>query len=211
MSETIQRLPLFYLPNAQYFSLLLKGNVEIDQCEHYQKRSFRNRCHIATSHGELLLLIPLLKGKHEQQPIKEVRIDDTQRWQLQHWRSLQIAYGSAPFWEHYADALRPLYEKASGAFLFDYAERVLQTLMRLLQVPAYGYNSHFAPYTEAEKELYGRLEPRHRAEFAAVAYTQTFADRLPFLPNLSVVDLLFCLGAAAARSYLLRCADGAQT
>ncbi len=201
----MQRLPLFYLPNAQYLSFFAsKEQVQIDQWEHYQKRSFRNRCHIGSSHGELLLLIPLQKGKHEQQPIKEVRIDTAQRWQVQHWRSLQVAYGSAPFWEHYADYLRPLYENASGEFLFDFSERLLQTLLRLFQLPTeYSYNAQFEPYTEAEKQRYSSLEPRHHAKFPAPAYTQTFADRQPFLPNLSSIDLLFCLGASMGRKYLL--------
>lgn len=99
-----------YFPPLDYFSkIILFNNISIEAHEHYQKGSYRNRCHIATSQGVHPLSVPLKKGKNAQMPIKEVQIAYDVNWQRLHWQSLKTAYGSAPFWEHYAPVLEPFF------------------------------------------------------------------------------------------------------
>ena len=84
-------LSIHYLPNVQWFSKLVVGNAVIEQHENYVKGSYRNRCHIVAANGVLPISIPLQKGKHQQTPIREVRISYIDLWQKMHWQSIQSA------------------------------------------------------------------------------------------------------------------------
>lgn len=188
-------LPAYYLPNAEYLSAIAcSSTVYIEQFENYQKRSFRNRCFIGTSQGTLQLNIPLQSGKNEQQPIREVKIDNQQLWQRQHWRSLVTAYRSAPFWEYYSDSLAVFYQKKYD-FLWDWNMDILNWLLQKLKINteicftnAYGgenaaFSAHLQNY---QRQQYSDFHPK--------AYTQLFSDRQAFLPNLSGIDILLCMG-----------------
>ena len=105
-------LEIQYLPSLQYVSKLLQcPKIYLEQHENYSKGSYRNRCHIAGAQGLQRLSIPLEGGKHQQQPIREVRISNDESWQSQHWTSIKSAYGKSPFFEHYADVFLPFYKK----------------------------------------------------------------------------------------------------
>ena len=209
-------LPLYYLPNIQYISKFFLGlPLEIEQHENFNKGSFRNRCHIGTSAGKLSLTIPLSKGKHEQMPIKEVRIDNSssQSWQRHHWYSLQCAYGKAPFWDYYSDTLSPFYERPYDS-LFDWNADLLSWLLGRVGLDTrLHYTNEFQSKLAAENSINtaNLINPKTQAraherdaQFAPQYYTQTFADRQAFMPNLSVIDTLFCLGPATS-SYIQRC------
>ena len=127
-------LELQYLPPVQYFSLLAKHPVAlIEQHENYVKGSYRNRCHVACVFGVQRLSIPLKKGKHQQLPIREVRIAYDEPWQMQHWRTIQSGYGKSPFYEHYADVFHLFFEK-KHEFLFDLNYELLVTVLKLLRL-----------------------------------------------------------------------------
>lgn len=203
-------LPLYYLPNLQYISkFFLPLLIGLEQHEHYNKGSFRNRCHIATATGRLLLHIPLKKGKHEQMPIREVLIDNEQAWQRQHWRSIAIAYGKAPFWEYYGDQLAPFFEREYER-LFDWNADLLSYLLGCVgYTQPLTYTNEFVGKLDAQSSIFSSqlIHPKNKAidpQFTPLPYTQTFADRQPFLPNLSLLDALFCLGPRT-RDYILRC------
>jgi hypothetical protein len=209
-------LPLYYLPNVQYLSkFLLPQPPQIEQYEHYNKRSFRNRCHIGTSSGKLSLNIPLCKGKHEQMPIRDVRIDNagSDAWQRHHWYSIRCAYGKAPFWDYYADTLSPFFERQYDS-LFDWNADLLTWLLERLGLDAtLHYTNEFQTKLAVENSINTAIlinaKTQARAHeldphFLPPTYTQTFADRQPFLPNLSTLDLLFCLGTRSV-DYLKNC------
>ncbi|MBK6995246.1 MAG: WbqC family protein [Lewinellaceae bacterium] len=87
-----------YLPSIAWCSAVWQEKlVALDAAEHYQKGSLRNRCHIAGPNGPQRLSIPLIKGKHQQTPIRGVRISYEIPWQRQHWRTIKTVYGNAPF------------------------------------------------------------------------------------------------------------------
>ena len=204
-------LELHYLGSIPYFCKLLHTpEVCIEQQEHYRKGSFRNRCYIGTAQGARALSIPLLSGKHQQAPIREVRIDAQSRWQQTHWRSIQTAYGSSPFYAYYAPELAPLYERPHR-WLFDFCWEAQQCLFQLLGVaPALQRSTAYATtLPERWIDFRHQLLPRNYAtysddQYQIVPYPQVFEDRQGFVPNLSLLDLLFCTGPEAL-VYLQQC------
>ncbi len=171
----------------------------LEACEHYQKGSYRNRCHIAGPNGIQRLSIPLQKGKNHQMPIRDVRISYDEPWQRIHWRSIQTAYGNAPFFEHYADAVAHFLEKPY-TFLFDLNLEIVHFLAQQFSwtkdrdltkdyVPAPLLSNQ-----SAIQDMRGQITPKRPSAFALSYYPQVFEDRFGFLPDLSALDLLFCCG-----------------
>lgn len=198
-------LELHYLPSIQFFSkFLLHQEVWIEQHEHYQKGSFRNRAHIASANGLLRLSIPLIKGKHQQQAIREVRIAYHEPWRQQHWQSIRSAYGSAPFFDHYSDELRPLFRQKE-TFLFDFNLKLIQTLLSLLSIDKEIHRTHAyekkppADFLDFRDELSPKkASEKNDPHYKCPKYVQVFEEKHGFLPNLSILDLLFCMGPEAA-------------
>lgn len=194
-------LSLHYLPNIQYFSkFLLYEKVWIEQQEHYQKGSYRNRAHIAAANGVLRLSVPLIKGKHQQQNIREVGIAYHEAWPQQHWQSIRSAYGNAPFFEHYAAYLQPHFTQKYD-FLFDLNLELLKTLLQLIGLPAtFSLSEEYVSDVPPGVKDYRRLiSPKVNPEqadpsFKNVKYVQVFEEKHGFLPNLSILDALFCKG-----------------
>ncbi len=172
-----------YFPSVPWFSTLWnQPTIVLEACEHYQKGSTRNRCHIAGPNGEQRLSIPLVKGKHQQTPIREVRIAYDEPWQRQHWRSIRTAYGNAPFFEHYADGLAPFFERRVE-FLFDLNWEVLQFLIQKT-----GWRGEVLFSEKYEGGTNFKLQTSN------FTYPQVFEEKTGFLPNLSMLDLLLCCG-----------------
>lgn len=190
-----------YLPPLQYMSKwMLHQCVCLEQHEHYQKGSYRNRCHIAGPNGVLRLSIPLQQGKNQQQPIREVAIAYHEPWQHQHWQSIQTAYGNAPFFEFYADALRPFFERRYER-LFDFNCALLRTCLELSGLPAgFDRSRRYCPDPgTAVLDFRGAILPKQKSRppdphFRAAPYPQVFQEKNGFLPNLSILDVLFCSG-----------------
>lgn len=194
-------LELHYLPSLQYFSKLAHfQSVVIEQCENYTKGSYRNRCHIAGVNGLLRLSIPLRKGKNEQQSIKEVQIAYDQPWASHHWSSIRSAYGNAPYFDYYAEELQPIYQQ-KWTFLFDFNWTLLQKINDLI-----GITSSIQKTESYQKETDDLLldyrnviHPKAHLQgndpyFKPKKYPQVFEEKTGFLPNLSILDLLFCSG-----------------
>lgn len=76
-----------------------------------------NRVTISTPNGPLRLSVPLYDAR-KKQPLEDVRICYMHSWQRQHWTAIFSAYGKTPYFEYYADYIRPIYEK-QPVFLVD--------------------------------------------------------------------------------------------
>jgi WbqC-like protein family len=173
-----------YWPSVQWLSRLWHHEqVAIEAWEHYQKGSIRNRCTIAGPNGPQLLSIPLEKGKHQQTPIREVRVDQTQHWARQHWRTIKTAYGNAPYFEHYAPRMERLYTKPPE-LLYDFNHTVLIFLLEALK-----WGGHIST-TDAYCGPHQLAAP----DMAFRPYAQVFQERFGFRENLSGLDLLMCCG-----------------
>ena len=119
-----------YLPPVAWFRAAKAADgIVLEQHEHYQKRSARNKALVPLGNGVAFLSIPLQKGKNQQQPIRDVRISYLENWQRLHWLTIQSAYGKSPFFIHYADSLAPLYERKE-TFLFDWNLLFLPFLLK---------------------------------------------------------------------------------
>jgi hypothetical protein len=194
-------IELHYLPSVQFFSKLLAyRRIIIERHENYQKGSYRNRCHIVGANGLQTLSIPLEKGKHQKLPITEVRIAYAQPWHLQHWRSIQSAYANAPFFPYYSEPIQELFEQRP-VFLFDFNQQLFELLCRHLGLEhkidySTDYHRPAPPETADLRELISPKDPQARKDhhFIPAPYPQVFTERHGFLPNLSILDLLFCAG-----------------
>ena len=194
-------LELHLLPCLEYMSLFYRySSVIIEQHEHYQKGGYRNRAVVAGPNGPLILSVPLRKGKHQQMPIRSVEIAYDEPWQSNHWHSLQSAYGRSPFFTVYAEELESLI-RAQEIYLFDYSENLLLWIIDVL-----GLNRDILALSERFvrkpdcRDLRGKISPKDASKgtiSTKISYEQVFSDRLRFLPNLSILDLLFCTGPEA--------------
>lgn len=198
-------LELHYLPSIQYFSkFLAHPTVFIEQHENYLKGSYRNRCYIVGANGLQRLSIPLKSGKNERQAIRDVQIAYTENWQTQHWTSIRSAYGRAPYFEYFADEIQPFFQK-KPTFLYDFNWHLLMLLVDILQLDVdIQQTKQYEKQTTAEIIDFrnGIFPKKHRQKedkrFLPMPYAQVFEERHGFLPNLSILDLLFCTGPQAS-------------
>jgi hypothetical protein len=185
-----------FFPTVNYVSALIKHpSVILEKNEHFQKGTYRNRCAIATAQGSQILSIPLKKGKNSQQCIVDVQISYDTDWQRILWRSLKTAYGNAPYWEHYAPMIEPFFTKKYTS-LFEYNTDILKTILKIFKLEntvSLSFTSNYeAKFTEGV-DLRNRFSSKNDFVFNK-RYAQVFEDRNGFIPNLSILDLIFCCG-----------------
>lgn len=194
-------LELHYFPSIQWFSkFFLHPTVILEQHENYVKRSFRNRAHIASANGLLRLSIPLAKGKNQQQNIRAVRISYEEHWQQKQWTAICSAYGNAPFFEYYIDDFQALFEQKKE-FLFEHNLKVLQTIFFVLDFKppiqlSQGYlTEEYIGMSDFRNKITPKTFDREQdARYQNIPYQQVFAEKNGYLPNLSILDLIFCKG-----------------
>ena len=199
--------------STEYFARLLREECVIDLGEHYVKRSERNRASILSANGVMRLTVHVVNGNRPQQPVRDMRIDYSKRWQHQHWISIVSAYKSSPYFDHYAEHIEPFYRR-QWRWLADYDLEYTRALLHLAGSAAEPRVSE--SYVEAaagDLDLRGSRGARGGQEkghkegptFVAEPYVQVFSDRMPFAPNLSMLDLLLCEGPSAIDAVLMRC------
>lgn len=172
----------------------------IEQHDSYQKQTYRNRCVIATANGPQALTVPVeheASNKQEASKTKDLRISDHNQWRRVHWNALQSAYSESPFFDYYADDIHPFFEK-KYTFLLDFNEAIRQTVCALIDIhPNVVYSSAFmvqGPASKDFRDVIHAKHPQHDDDFTPKPYWQVFQHRYGFQPNLSVLDLLFCMG-----------------
>lgn len=182
-----------YFGPVEYFKLLSnKTDIWIEQHENYQKQTLRSRCEIATSQGRQTLSIPI-EGSHGQKcNIKDVRISEHGNWRHQHWNAIVSAYGDSPFFEFYQDDIVHFFEKR-WEFLFDFNMEITSKLCELLYIhPTIHLTETFCGITDD-----------FSTPSVTKPYYQVYQQKTGFIPNLSILDLLFNMGNESCL-YLIR-------
>lgn len=190
-----------YLGPVSYYTQLYAAEMAcIEQWEHYTKQTYRNRCMIATAQGPLPLTIPTESNGGEKCLIRDVRISDHGNWRHLHWNALEASYRQSPFFEFYADDFHPFYEKKYN-FLFDFNEQLRQLVCQLI-----GFTPRIELSTEylheiptGDTDLRTLIHPKYPCTetlpgYTPIPYYQVFKERQGFLPDLSIIDLLFNMG-----------------
>lgn len=194
-------LPAAYLPSVEYFWHLAQGGCVVDLGEHFVKRSERNRARILATDGAMELTAHVRHADRPRQPMCDMRLDYSKRWQHQHWGALTASYKSSPYFDHYVRRFEPFYRR-EYAFLADYDLQLTELLCSLAHIPMPEVSERYVEAAPGDRDL--RPKRREGPAFATEPYVQVFSDRMPFEANLSFADLLFAEGPAAA-SVLARC------
>ena len=184
-----------YWAPVSYFALAAQSDlVEIEQHERYQKQSYRNRCTILSANGPLSLVVPVLRP-HDG-GIRDARIDYSKPWQQMHWRAIEAAYRSSAFFEEFSTEIQQIY-KREVPFLFDLNIKLWELSQALLGVSfVWSVTKSFSPPSERTDDYRFTIHPKVKCKSEGLAckpYFQVFAQKFGFVPDLSVLDLIFNL------------------
>jgi hypothetical protein len=192
-----------YFPSISHYVALVKNEkVVLEIGDHFQKQTNRNRMYIHSPNGKQLLNIPVkhaLAG-NQHQKTKDVRIENDFGWQKQHFKSMEAAYRTSPYFEYFEDDFRPIFEK-KHTFLLDLNLEVFATINDAL-----GLKITIETSDIFEKNPDNCLDARNLANGKKdnnifETYTQVFDDKNGFINNLSIFDLL-CNEGRHAVAYL---------
>jgi hypothetical protein len=193
----------YFAPIDVYKTLIGCDILCLERFEHYQKVSFRNRCNIAGPNGRITLSVPLSKGKNQRTVMKDVKISNEEKWQSLHWKTLVSAYRRSPWFEYFEADLENLYTKPFE-YLLDWNIACLEWVNKQigLSVPVTFTNEY-----QKEVTTPGVIDARESvlpmpATTSEPLYTQVFQERIGFIPNLSILDLLFCEGKQSLKKLI---------
>jgi len=188
-----------YLGPIYYYSrFFLSYPVLIEKHENYLKQSYRNRCIIYGANGPLTLVVPVQRGSFHKTAINELEIDYDTNWQTNHWRSIISSYKSAPFSEFYIDDLIPFYQQ-KFRYLIDYNTSLMKIFLGHLDIKqGFSFTKSFKnQYPSKLLDFREKIHPKRYFRdplFKNLEYPQVFSPKHGFIPNLSILDLLFNLG-----------------
>ena len=187
----------YFGPIQWYQKLYRAEKVFIERCETFQKQTYRNRCLIATTNGIQALTIPVSSSTPDSCLLSTTRISDHGNWRHLHWNALKSAYGESPFFDYYQDDIRPFFEQRWD-YLFDFNEAIREKMCDLLDIqPSVSYTKEFTPSEGLVGDYRSVIRPKHPEpdpDFTPKRYYQVYEQKHGFLPNLSILDLLFNMG-----------------
>jgi WbqC-like protein family len=188
-----------YFPSIATFAAIVQNEVVWEVHDNFQKQTYRNRCYISTDKGKHMLNIPIkhVGGKEGRQKYADVSTENSYNWKKEHWRTLETAYRTSPFFEFYEDELRPLYE-GSDHNLLDFNLTTMKTIADCIgiQIPTEQTNRYeVAPDSLLDARFL--VNAKKEKNWKMNSYPQVFEERHGFIPNLSVLDLLFNEGTNA--------------
>ncbi|OIV43596.1 WbqC family protein [Flavobacterium johnsoniae] len=186
-----------YFPSISHFAVMAQSeNITFEMEDNFQKQTNRNRTYIYSPNGIQLLNIPVKHSKSAHQKTKDVRIENEFDWQKQHFKSLEAAYRSSPFFEFFEDDIAPFFEK-KHTFLMDLNMEVLDLTAKCLRMKLeFGKTAEYFHETENIAD-FRYLANGKKDTNSFEKYTQVFDDKHGFINNLSVLDLLFNEGKFA--------------
>lgn len=182
-------LPAFYLPPISWFSVFLDPENEIlfEQFESFPKQTYRNRANIYGANGKLSLIVPI--AHNGSRVFKDIEISHREDWRNLHWKSIKTAYQSSPYFEFYEDKFRKIFD-LKEKYLLDFNIKGLEILQQILKTEkAHSLNEEYIKIPE-EINFREKFSAKLPSEFEMDEYYQTFSDKLGFLNDLSILDLI---------------------
>lgn len=187
-----------YFPNiASFVSIAKADNLTFEVCDNYQKQTYRNRMYIYGANGKIPLTVPIIYSQKNRQLYKDIKISEDTNWQDLHWKSIQSAYSSSPFFEFYQDDFQPLFYK-KYQYLLDFNFSCLEIVYDSLELPfEFETTKVYQPNITNLLDYRFLVENRKEQEQPFKPYVQVFDDKHGFIPNLSILDLIFNEGPNA--------------
>ncbi|WP_166385116.1 WbqC family protein [Polaribacter sp. 11A2H] len=196
-------IPTYFGPISQYTEIVKSDAVIFEMEDNFQKQSYRNRCYVYNSNGKQLLNIPVKdknKGTSQRKKTKDLLVDNDAIWQDHHLKSLQTAYRTSPFYEFYEDDLIKIFQK-KYTFLQDVNIDTHLFITDALQISQqYSKTQEYLVET-TEPDFRELINAKNKPKKITESYIQMFDDKHGFIPNLSILDLIFMEGPNAI-SYL---------
>lgn len=182
--------PTAYLPSIEYVSLFLKTeDASIELFETYQKQSCRTRTNVMTANGVQTLTIPVIKTNGNHTLTKDIEISYKESWQQIHLRCLESAYRKSAYFDYYFPYFEKIYKQKFNT-LVELNDFCLKTILKILKAKKdYSFTTDFERITDENDYRVSLSKGTNKIEMKP--YYQVFADRHGFIPNLSIVDLLF--------------------
>ena len=185
----------YFGPVQWYQKLNRYDKILIENHDSFIKQTYRNRCVIATPNGSQALTVPTTPGS-------VALISDHGNWRHVHWNALKSAYGESPFFEYYADDIKPFFEERKWNSLYEYNLDICRTVCQLLDIESnIELTDHYITKDEASSmgiaDFRDVIRPKHQlpdSGFIPRRYYQVYEQRHGFLPNMSILDLLFNMG-----------------
>lgn len=197
--QTCLLSPGYFAPIDWFITYVQFEDILFEKEDNYQKQTYRNRQYIYGPNGKLLLNIPIDHSHRRSgaERYKSIKIDNQYDWQRIHWKSLETAYRSSPFFEFYEDEFIDLYQR-KFSYLYDFNLRCLSVLKDCLQLDREEkFTENFHAQSELPSEITDARElirAKRKPMVDLPPYDQVFTEKHGFIPNLSILDLLFNLG-----------------
>ena len=188
-----------YFPSISNFAAMVQSeSITFEVADNFQKQTNRNRTYIYSPNGIQLLNIPVKHSKESHQKTKDIKIETDFDWQKQHFKSLEAAYRSSPFFEYFEDDIRPIFEKKQ-LFLLDLNFEIVALLSKCFRIKLdYTTTTEYFHEVDIETTTDLRALVNGKKDVSIFEnYTQVFDDKHGFINNLSVLDLLFNEGKYA--------------
>jgi hypothetical protein len=187
-----------YLPPVGYFSLFSDADeVFVEKEENYLKQTYRNRCNILSAHGTQLLTVPVYLGSVHKTPVKEIRIDYSKRWQQVHLRAMAASYNASPYFEFYFEKIEKIIS-GNHIFLLDLNMELSEAVLEILKIEKrLIYTTVFEPSSGKAYDYRYKITPKKMIPVTGKNYSQVFDNGAGFIPDLSIVDLIFNMGPEA--------------
>ena len=191
-------LPTAYFPPVSYFASLFSSNhALIEACETFPKQTYRNRCEILTSSGRQNLVVPVSKPYGNHTLTRDVLISYREPWHQHHWKSITTAYRSSPYFYYYADLLHPLFNRMESSLLI-HNQNILIALIKILGIrPEISLTVDYSKIADGCNDLRTTMKPGRKEPGIFPEYPQVFSHLTGFIPDLSILDLIFNLGPAS--------------
>lgn len=199
MEKEIILSSAYLAPVEYYVKLFACEKAYVERFDHYVKQTYRNRCVIASAAGPLALTIPTEKGEQAKCLMKDIRVSEHGNWRHVHWNALVAAYKQSPFFDYYADELSVFYRR-KYEFLYDFNAELCRWVceqidMQPLMVPTEEYVAEPEGMSDFRELIHPKKDfAEADRTFCPKPYYQVFETKQGFLPNLSIVDLLFNMG-----------------